>query len=110
MGRYLLGVDFGGGAAKATLLTGTGVTAATASVEYPTYYPQNGWTEQSPEELFEGFVKIVREILASGIDPEDIEVLAISAASQTGVYLDESGRPVRRIRGEAQSRMRRLDL
>ena len=44
--KYLLGVDFGGSSSKATLLREDGVVAATASREYPTYYPENGWAEQ----------------------------------------------------------------
>ena len=34
--RYTLGIDFGGGAAKATLLCADGQIAATHTVEYPT--------------------------------------------------------------------------
>ena len=36
---YLLGCDFGGSSAKATLLSVTGQVVATASAEYPTHYP-----------------------------------------------------------------------
>jgi len=95
MGKYLLGVDFGGGASKATLLSDTGEVVATATREYPTYYPKNGWTEQAPEELFEAFLENVREILSCGVSAEDIAVMAISAASQTAVYLDAQDKPVR---------------
>ena len=55
MGGYLLGADFGGSAVKITLLRSDGAVAATATREYPTYYPQNGWVEQAPEELFSAF-------------------------------------------------------
>ena len=48
--KYLLGVDFGGSSSKATLLREDGVVAATASREYPTYYPENGWAEQDAED------------------------------------------------------------
>ena len=40
--KYLLGVDFGGTASKATLLDTTGRIAAEHTVEYPTYYPKPG--------------------------------------------------------------------
>ena len=39
---YVLGVDFGGGASKATLLNEKGEVAATAVSEYPTYYGAGG--------------------------------------------------------------------
>ena len=50
--KYLLGVDFGGSSSKATLLREDGVVAATASREYPTYYPENGWAEQDAEDSY----------------------------------------------------------
>jgi xylulokinase len=94
--KYTLGVDFGGSAAKATLLRGTGDVAADAEVEYRTYFPQNGWTEQDPEELYGAFRTIVRKIFVkSGITPELVEAIAVSSASMTGVYLDENDRIVR---------------
>ena len=41
---YVLGVDFGGGASKATLLDERGKVVATATAEYPTFFrPRDGW-------------------------------------------------------------------
>lgn len=37
--KYLIGVDFGGGSSKATLLREDGFIVATATKEYPTLYP-----------------------------------------------------------------------
>lgn len=56
MDRYLLGADFGGSATKVTVLRDDGCVVASATREYPTYYPKNGWTEQNPEELFAAFL------------------------------------------------------
>ena len=36
--KYLLGIDFGGGASKATLLSEKGDIIAESTVEYPTLY------------------------------------------------------------------------
>ena len=46
--KYLLGIDFGGGASKATLIDVNGNIIADNTVEYPTLYPQNGACEQNP--------------------------------------------------------------
>ena len=94
--RYLLGVDFGGSSSKATLLGEDGRVAATATCEYPTYYPQSGWAEQNPEDSWNAFVSKVRELLRkSGAAPEDIAAVALDAATHTAVLLDEQDRPVR---------------
>ena len=94
--RYLLGVDFGGSSSKATLLGEDGRVAATATCEYPTYYPQSGWAEQNPEDSWNAFVSNVRELLEkSGAAPEDIAAVALDAATHTAVLLDEQDRSVR---------------
>ena len=94
--RYLLGVDFGGSSSKATLLGEDGRVAATATCEYPTYYPQSGWAEQNPEDSWNAFVSNVRELLEkSGVAPEDIAAVALDAATHTAVLLDAQDRPVR---------------
>ena len=46
---YFLGVDFGGGSCKATLLNAAGNVEAEFSAEYPTEYTQDGGAEQQPE-------------------------------------------------------------
>ncbi len=94
--KYLLGVDFGGGATKATLLDTTGNIVAENVVEYPTYYPQIGWCEQSPEDWSTAFSQNVKGILEkSGIDAGDILALAIDSATHTWVMCDENKKPIR---------------
>ena len=48
--KYVLGIDFGGGASKATLLNKTGKVIATANSEYPTIYGESGKAEQNPHD------------------------------------------------------------
>jgi len=95
--KYLLGVDFGGSSSKATLLGEDGRVYATASQEYPTYYPHNGWAEQDAEDSYQAMAANVRTILAeSGVNPEDIAAMALDAATHTAVLLGEDDKPVRR--------------
>ena len=98
--KYLLGVDFGGSSSKATLLGKDGRVYATASQEYSTYYPHNGWAEQDPEDSWIAFVKNVRSLLAeSGVKAEDIVAISLDAATHTAVLLDENdkARPQRHL-------------
>lgn len=94
--KYLLGVDFGGGSTKATLIDTTGDIVAENVVEYPTYYPELGWCEQSPEDWSSAFAKNVKGVLdKSGIDAGDILALAIDSATHTWVMCDENFKPIR---------------
>ena len=89
--KYLLGVDFGGGASKATLLRTDGWVAATHSVEYPTSYPKSGWAEQNPKDWYVAASRNIRSVLEkSRVDPSDILMVALDAATHTAVLLDEN--------------------
>jgi len=94
--KYLLGVDFGGGSTKATLIDTTGNIVAENVVEYPTYYPQLGWCEQSPEDWNKAFAENVKGVLEkSKINPDDILAVAIDSATHTWVMCDEDMKPIR---------------
>jgi len=95
--KFLLGCDFGGTSSKATLLSSSGRVVATATCEYPSYFPQPGWVEQDPEEVYQAFVTNVRSILQdSGVDPVEIAALSLDGATHTAVLLDERDKPIRR--------------
>ncbi|MBQ8742371.1 MAG: hypothetical protein IJZ03_03285 [Clostridia bacterium] len=90
---YVLGVDFGGGASKATLMNKYGEVVRTATSEYSTFYGEGGMAEQDPMDWYSAAVKNIREVI-SGIDPSLIECLCFDAATHTAVLLDEKGDPV----------------
>lgn len=90
---YVLGVDFGGGASKATLMDKTGKVVATATAEYPTHYGEGGKAEQNPLDWYEAACKNIRSVL-KGIKAEDVECLCFDAATHTAVLMDENGTPV----------------
>lgn len=94
--KYLIGVDFGGGSSKATLLREDGRIAAASSKEYPTYYPENGWAEQKPEDSYQAFIENVRAVMKkAAASPEDVLCICLDAATHTAVLLDEEGKVIR---------------
>ena len=89
--KYLLGIDFGGGASKATLLCENGQILATNTCEYPTYYPAPGCVEQNPDDWVKATVTNISAVLKkSGINPKDIEAVSLDAATHTAVIMDEN--------------------
>ena len=90
---YVLGVDFGGGASKATLMNKDGDVVRTATSEYPTDYGEDGRAEQNPYDWYSAAIKNIRSVLAD-IDPALVECLCFDAATHTAVLLDENGEPV----------------
>ena len=86
---YYLGIDFGGGSSKATLVNEKGNVLFTASSEYPTIYKENGLATQKPIDWFNAALINIKAILNKGINPKEIECLCFSAATHTAVLLDE---------------------
>ncbi len=94
--KYLLGIDFGGGSSKATLIDTTGKIIAESIAEYPTLYPENGACEQRAEDWICALklnIKTLRE--KSGIDTKDILCIALDSATHTSVLCDENFLPIR---------------
>ena len=89
--KYVLGIDFGGGSSKATLLSGDGKIVAESSLEYPTLYPKTGWTEQNPDDWFDAACGNIKNVLnKSGINSNDISAISLDAATHTAVIMDEN--------------------
>ncbi len=94
--KYVLGVDFGGGASKATLLSEQGKVVATASEEYETLCIGSGGREQRPDDWFDATVNNIRAVLSiADVKGEDVECIAFDAATHTAVLTDENFNVVR---------------
>ena len=94
--KYLLGIDFGGGASKATLLNVEGKIVATNTTEYPTNYPQPGYAEQNPDHWVDATCENIKGVLSkSGVMPEDICALSLDAATHTAVIMDKNYNVIR---------------
>ena len=94
--RYLLGIDFGGGASKATLLCENGKILSTSTTEYPTDYPKPGYAEQNPQYWVYATCNNISTVLAkSGISPKDIVAISLDAATHTAVIMDENFEVIR---------------
>ncbi len=93
---YLLGIDFGGGSSKATLISQEGRLVAANAVEYSTSYPKPGFAEQNPEDWYAATCKNIRGILQkSGVLPTEIAAIALDAATHTAVLLDAKNQVLR---------------
>jgi xylulokinase len=109
--RYLLGIDLGGGASKATLLAEDGTITAESTVEYPTLHPEIGACEQCPDHWIDALCKNSRAILdKSGISPRDIAAIAVDSATHTFLACDKDSHPLRNAIHWTDSRSRQESL
>ena len=94
--KYLLGIDFGGGASKATLLREDGSIAATHTTEYKTSYPKPGYAEQNPDDWVKATCENIKGVLEkSKVTAEEICAVALDAATHTAVITDEDFNVIR---------------
>ena len=94
--NYLLGIDFGGGASKATLIDTLGNIIAESTAEYPTYYPEGGGCEQEPKDWEKALVDNITALKEkSKIDTSSILCIAVDSATHTAVLCDENKKPIR---------------
>ena len=94
--QYLLGIDFGGGSSKATLLCENGEISATHSTEYPTSYPKPGYAEQNPAHWVSATCENISEVLKKAqVSPKDVAAISLDAATHTAVIMDEDFNVIR---------------
>lgn len=94
--KYLLGIDFGGGSSKATLMNTDGNVVAESSAEYPTYYETVGAAEQKSEDWIAALKQNISSLTKkSKIDTSDILCIAIDSATHTSVVCDKDFNPIR---------------
>lgn len=105
--KYLLGIDFGGSASKATLINTNGEIVAQNTAEYPTLYPSNNACEQNPDDWIDALIENCKAIISkSKIDNSDILSVAIDSATHTLLVCDEIFKPIRNAIHWTDSRSR----
>ncbi len=93
MSACILAHDLGTTGNKATLFSLDGTLIASVTREYETFYPQNGWVEQNPEDWWEAVVTSTRELLdRSGTAASDVACICFSAQMMGCLIVDDEGK------------------
>ena len=96
MKRYILALDEGTTSARAILFDREGGIVAMAQHEFPQIYPQPGWVEQDPMEIYANQYAALTECIAkSGVSPEEIAGVGITNQRETVIVWDKrTGTPI----------------
>lgn len=93
---HVIGVDGGTESLRAFVFDLEGRPVGTAATPYKTDFPNPGWAEQNPEDWWQAIGKSVRGAIAdAGLQPSDIDALAVDTTSCSVVALDSEGTPLR---------------
>ncbi len=96
MKQYILALDEGTTSARAILFDRKAHIVSMAQHEFAQSYPQPGWVEQDPMEIYANQYASLTECIAkSGIDPSEIAAVGITNQRETVVaWSKTSGKPL----------------
>ncbi|MFW8633746.1 glycerol kinase GlpK [Cribrihabitans pelagius] len=93
---YILAIDQGTTSTRAILFDAKMQVAGTAQKEFTQHYPQAGWVEHDPEELWSSTVEVCREVMAElGVEAGDLAGIGITNQRETTVVWErETGKAI----------------
>ncbi len=98
MNKYILALDQGTSSSRAIVFDHDGSIRSTAQMEFPQYFPQPGWVEHDPMEIWSSEAAVIAEAISKiGINGNDIAAIGITNQRETTIVWDaETGIPVHR--------------
>lgn len=96
MPEYILALDQGTTSSRAILFDRAGRVAAVAQQEFPQIFPQAGWVEHHPEDIWQSQLTTARQVLAANnVNASDIAAIGITNQRETTVMWERAtGQPV----------------
>ncbi|TFW18481.1 glycerol kinase GlpK [Massilia arenosa] len=96
MTRYVLALDQGTTSSRAILFDLQGQPAGMAQEEYPQHFPQPGWVEHDPLDIWSSQLRVARQVLKDAhVDASQVAAIGIANQRETTVLWDRAtGVPV----------------
>jgi glycerol kinase len=95
MPDLVLALDQGTSSSRAILFDHGGKAIASAQQPFEQIYPQPGWVEHDPEEIWQTQLATAKAALSeANASPADIAAIGITNQRETAVIWDREGRPV----------------
>ncbi len=93
---YILAIDQGTTSSRAILFKASGEIAGVAQQEFTQHFPEDGWVEHDPDEIWRSTLAVCREVLeAQQVSAADIAGIGITNQRETTVVWDkQTGEPV----------------
>ena len=88
--KNILSIDVGTASSKALIINELGKVVASSKEKNTFYYPNHGWVEQNPIEIWKSVLKATNKLLFnSGIRHEDIKAIGIANQRETVIVWDK---------------------
>ena len=98
MSDLVLAIDQGTTSSRAIVFEPTGAVRGMGQHEFPQHFPQSGWVEHEPEDIWQSVLAACRDAIgAAGIDVPDIAAIGIANQRETVLVWDRvTGQPISR--------------
>jgi len=96
MPSYILSLDQGTTSSRSIIFNHGGKIVSVAQKEFRQHYPQAGWVEHDPMEIWSSQATVLTEsIIKAGLKPSDIDAIGITNQRETTIVWDRNtGQPV----------------
>ncbi|MFT4645627.1 MAG: glycerol kinase [Planctomycetota bacterium] len=96
MQKYILSIDQGTTSSRAILFDSFGNIKFTSQREFEQHFPENGWVEHDPMEIWETQLAVVKNVIDfASSSPADIAAIGITNQRETTVVWDKNtGKPI----------------
>ena len=94
--KYVLALDQGTTSSRAIVFDERGAARSSAQKEFPQLYPQPGWVEHDPEDIWRSQLACARQALAKArIGPGDVTAIGIANQRETTIVWERAtGKPI----------------
>ena len=94
--KYIIALDQGTTSSRAILFDKSGSIIATAQKEFTQYFPQPGWVEHNPIEIWESQLEVLQSLIKDNdINVNEVAAIGITNQRETTVVWDKNtGKPV----------------
>ena len=96
MTKYILALDQGTSSSRALVFDHEGNVCSVAQMEFTQHFPQPGWVEHDPMEIWSSEAAVIAEAISKiGINGKDIAGIGITNQRETTIVWDaETGKPI----------------
>lgn len=93
---YILAIDQGTTSSRAIIFNHNALEIGSAQEEFPQYFPEPGWVEQDPEEIWNSVQSVLAgAFIQANIHPSQIDAIGITNQRETTVIWDRAtGTPI----------------
>ena len=96
MSKYILSIDQGTTSSRAIIFNEKSEILSVAQQEFTQFFPEDGWVEHDPEEIWQSTLSVSRECIEKlGVQASEIAAIGITNQRETTIIWDKlTGQPI----------------